>query len=223
MMDVLEAIEGRKSVRAFKPDPVPRDVIERVLRAAARCPSYMNTQPWEVIVVDGEPLRELASKLYEKASSGAPRQPDLPYHTSLPPAMLRRQQEHGARRLESMGIARDDTEARDKLMLENYRFFDAPCAVVIVIERELPLWSVFDAGAFAQTFMLAAFAEGLGTCAQATVPGYGEVIREALGIPASKQIVLSTPLGYPDEEALANQYTSARAGISEFTSWHGVT
>ena len=222
MMDILEAIGGRRSIRAFKPDAVPREVIERVLRAAAQCPSYMNTQPWEVIVVAGEELRELARKLYEKASSEAPRQPDIPYHTTLPPASLRRQQEHGARRLESLGIARDDEEARDKLMLENYRFFDAPCAVIIVMERELPLWSVFDAGAFVQTFMLAAFAEGLGTCAQATVPGYGDVIRESLGIPATKQIVLTTPVGYPDEEALANRYKSARADIAEFTTWRSV-
>ena len=222
MMDLLEAINSRKSVRAFKPDPVPRDVIERVLRAASRTPSYRNTQPWEVIVVAGEPLRELVTRLFEKASSGVPRQPDLPYPTTLPPAALKRQQEHGARRLESRGFARDDTEARDRLMLENYRFFDAPCAVIILIERELPLWSVFDAGAFAQTFMLAAHAEGLGTCAQASVPGYGHVLRECLDIPQSKKIILSTPLGYPDEDSPANRYTSARVDISEFTTWKGV-
>jgi len=221
-MDIFEAISGRKSIRAFKPDPLPRQVIERVLRAASRAPSYMNTQPWEVIVVAGKPLAELASRLHEKASSGAPRKPDLPYHTSLPPASLKRQQEHGARRLESLGIARDDREARDRLMLENYKFFDAPCAVIIVMERELPLWSVLDLGAFVQTFMLAAFAEGLGTCAQATVPGYGDVIREVLGIPDSKQIIVTTPLGYPDNQALASRYRSVRADISEFTTWHGV-
>lgn len=222
MMDLLEAMSGRKSIRAFKPDPVPRDVIERVLRAASRCPSYRNTQPWEVIVVAGEPLRELATRLFERGSSGAPRQPDLPYPTTLPPAALKRQQEHGARRLESRGVARDDTESRDRLMLENYRFFEAPCAVIILIEQELPLWSIFDAGAFALSFMLAAHAEGLGTCAQASVPGYGDVLRECLDIPPSKKIVLSTPLGYPDEDAVANRYTSTRADISEFTTWKGV-
>ncbi len=220
-MDLMEAIDGRRSIRAFKPDPVPREVIERILRAASRTPSYMNTQPWEVVVVAGEPLRQLAGKLFEKASSGAPRQPDIPYQTSLPPAALKRQQEHGARRLESLGVARDDEEARDKLLLENYRFFDAPCAVIILIDRDLPLWSVFDSGAFAQTFMLAAHAQGLGTCAQASVPGYREVIRECLDIPDNKKVILSTPLGYPDEGSLINRYTSTRADISEFTTWKG--
>ena len=53
-MELSEAIKGRRSVRRFRPDPVQRDVIERILELAQWAPSAMNRQDWRFIVVEGE-------------------------------------------------------------------------------------------------------------------------------------------------------------------------
>jgi len=52
-MDTYDAIARRTSVRTFKPDPVPRYVIERLLAAAVRAPNHKLTEPWRFVVVTG--------------------------------------------------------------------------------------------------------------------------------------------------------------------------
>ena len=55
-MEYEEVVRGRRSIRGFKSDPVPRAVIEDVISLATRAPSSVNTQPWHFYVVTGEPL-----------------------------------------------------------------------------------------------------------------------------------------------------------------------
>ncbi|MDP2919720.1 MAG: nitroreductase [Dehalococcoidia bacterium] len=220
-MELLEGIETRKSYRAFKPTPVTRETIEKILRVAGRSPSYTNTQPWEVAVVNGQKKAELGAILHRLAESGTPGNPDMPRPGEWPPELDKRGKEHGARRYEAMGVARDDRERRRELSLANYDFYGAPCVLLIFIESSLTSWSIYDAGLFSQSLILAAHGLGLGTCLQASLGNYPDAVRSLLGIPANKRLVLGISLGYPDNEALINQYRSNRAELSEWVRWVG--
>ena len=219
-MEILDGIETRHSIRAFKPNPITRDVMEKILQAASNSPSYTNTQPWEVVVVTGTKKDELGRKLLELAKAKTPTSPDMPIPKSWPSAMEVRSREHGARRLNTLGMARDDQEGREKLRLMNFEFYGAPCAILLFMDGSLGEWSIFDMGLFAQNLILAAHSLGVESCLQASVTNYALEIKKFLGMAESKKLVICISLGYPDEKAKLNTYRSLRQKPGEFTKWY---
>jgi len=220
-MELIACMEGRKSCRAFLAKEVKKEVLGSLLKAANRSPSYMNTQPWEVFAVCGEAKKALATKLYAQASSGAPPVPDYPFPATWPEAMDRRSKEHRLRRFKAVGVDPEDKEAVRAGYLRNFVFFDAPCALFIGLDRSLTPWSVFDLGSFVHALLLAAEAQGLAGVPQALVMAYPEIIRKELGTPENIALFLGISLGYPDRDARANQYRSARRELDEFVHWYG--
>lgn len=219
-MDVLQGIETRQSIRGFKQTPIPNSLLRQVLHAAGRSPSYKNTQPWEVAVVSGATRDALSDSLFQLASSNIPPKYDYPAPESWPPALDFRSKDHGTRRFQALGVGRDDAKLRNDLRLQNFKFFGAPCAVFFFMDASLEHWSTLDMGLFLQSFTLAAHGAGLGTCMQASVSGYPDAIRECLGIPASKKLIVAMSLGYPDLEAPINTYKSTRMEVDAFTTWY---
>lgn len=219
-MDLLQGINARQSIRGFKQTPVPESLLREVLQAAGRSPSYKNTQPWEVSIVTGKTRDALAEKLFKIASDNIAPQYDFPAPESWPAAMDFRAKDHGTRRFNALGIGRDDSKLRNELRLQNFKFFGAPCAVFFFMDESLEHWSTLDMGLFLQSFTLAAHGAGLGTCMQASVSGYPDAIRESLGIPSSKKLIVAMSLGYPDMEAPINSYQSTRMEVDAFTTWH---
>lgn len=65
-MDVYEAIEKRKSIRKFRPDPVPEDVLKKVLYAATLAPNAFNTEPWGFIIIKDQKIKDQIAKMREK-------------------------------------------------------------------------------------------------------------------------------------------------------------
>ena len=218
-MEILDGIKTRQSIRAFKPNPINRDVMEKILEAVSNSPSFSNTQPWEVVVVSGKKKDELSRKLLELVRAKAPTSPDLPRPKGWPKVLEERSREHGARRLSTLGVARDDEEGREKLSLMNYEFYGAPCAVFLFIDGSLGEWSIFDMGLFTQNLILAAHALGVGSCLQASVTNYAPEIKQLLGIPESKKLVICISMGYPDEKAKLNAYRSIKQNPDAFTKW----
>jgi nitroreductase len=219
-MEVLEGIKTRRSTRAFKPDPIDRDVLNKILLAVSSSPSYTNTQPWEVVVVSGKKKDELGRKLLELARAKKPTRSDLPMPKGWPAALEERSREHGARRLATLGVARDDEEGREKLRLMNFEFYGAPCAVFLFIDGSLGDWSIFDTGLFAQNLILAAHALGVGSCLQASVTHYAPEIKKFIGIAENQKLVICIALGYPDEKAKLNTYRSLKQNPDEFTRFY---
>jgi len=219
-MEILEGIHTRQSVRAFKPDPIARDVLNKILQAVSNSPSYTNTQPWEVVMVMGKKKDELGRKLLELAKAKAPTSPDLPMPKGWPAALEERSREHGARRLIALGVARDDEEGREKLRLMNFEFYGAPCAAFLFIDGSLGEWSIFDMGLFAQNLILAAHSLGVESCLQASVTNYAPAIKKFLDIAESKKLVICMSLGYPDKKAKLNNYRSLKQKPDEFTRWY---
>jgi nitroreductase len=218
-MEILEGIKTRRSIRAFRPNPITRDVMKKILQAVSNSPSYTNTQPWEVVVVSGEKKNELSRRLLELARAKAPTNPDLPMPKGWPPALEERSREHGARRLSKLGMARDDEEGREKLRLMNFEFYGAPCAVFLFIDGSLGEWSIFDMGLFAQNLILAAHSLGVESCLQASVTNYAPEIKKFFDIAESKKLVICVSLGYPDEKAKLNTYRTLKQKPNEFTMW----
>jgi len=219
-MEILEGIKTRQSIRGFKPNPITREVMEKILQAASNSPSYTNTQPWKVIVVSGKKKNELGRKLLELATANAPTRSDLPMPKTWPSALEERSLEHGARRLSTLGVARQDEEGREKLRLMNFEFYGAPCAVFLFIDGSLGEWSIFDMGLFTQNLILAAHSLGVESCLQASVTNYALEIKRFFGIAESKKLVICISLGYPDEKAKLNTYRSLKQKPNEFTRWY---
>ncbi len=218
-MELLDGIETRKSFRAFQPTPVPEEVIRGILKVASKSPSYTNSQPWEVVVVGGEKIEELSRILCTLVESDTPPNPDLPAPKNWPPELDRRTKEHGSKRLRTLGIERTDEQQRKDLMLANYKFYGAPCALFLYMDSTLSSWSIFDIGLFAQSIILAAHAVGLGSCLQATLASYPDAIRKFFGIPKTKHLILGISIGYPNLKAPINTYQSERVSLDNFVQW----
>lgn len=220
-MELIAGIETRKSFRGFKPTPIPRETLEKILKTAGKSPSYTNTQPWEVIVVTGKKRDELSKKLMELATTGTKPNPALALPASWPEALEKRSREHNIRRFQTLGIERGDEQQRREMRLANYKFYGAPCALLLFMESGLTQWSVFDMGLFAQTLILAAHSFGLGTCLQAALVHYPDAVRELVNVPKTKELILGISIGYPDYDAKLNSYQSLRMGLDDFVRWEG--
>ena len=220
-MEILKCIKRRHSVRAFTSKRIPKSVIKKILQAASNCPSYTNTQPWEVAVVSGKKREELKEVLLNLANEKAPTKPDIPKPNDWPAGIDERAREHGARRLNTLGITRDDATSREKLGLMNFEFYGAPCAVFLLIDGSLGEWSLYDLGLFTQNLILAAHSYGVESCLQASVAGYAKEIKNFLGIAeSSKKLVICISMGYADKKALLNTYKSLKQKPDTFTRWY---
>ncbi len=219
-MEALENIKSRQSYRAFKPDPIPDEILQEVIEAAGKSPTYMSTQPWEVAVVTGQTKDQLSQKLLELAKSNAPTSPDIPAPASWPEELDKRRHEHGARRLNTLGIERGDKESREKLRLMNFEFYGAPCAVFLYMDGSLGEWSIFDMGLFTQTLLLAAHARGIGSVVQASATDYAKETKEFLNLNSDKKLLVGISMGYPDPDAIVNTYRSLKKKPGEFVTWH---
>lgn len=220
-MDVLEALWARRSVRAYKPDPVPRDVLENILKAAVRAPTWGCTQPWEFALVGGKVMEELKDALLDKLSQGVQPNPDMPYPRTFPEPQAMRRRQNGIALFTLLGIGRDDHEKRRAWTCLGQRFFEAPNGIILYMDASLGPWSLLDLGMVMQSIMLAALNYGLGTCPQAAVVRYPDELRRILGIPPTKKIVCGMAIGYPDPEAPQNRHRSQRAPLEEVSTWHG--
>ena len=220
-MELLEAIQNRKSIRKFKPEPVPRLMLEEILRAALRAPSAINTQPWECWVVGGETLQRLGQELYAEGAKGGHSRGDFTISETWKEAYMNRMRENGKGLFGLLGIDRQDREKRKAFALSMHKFFGAPQVIFLCLDSSLGDYSVFDCGCFTQNVCLLAAAKGLGTCIQHSGVHYPDIIRKHVPIPAEKKILVAIAIGYPDWDFPANRLETTRAEIDDITTWYG--
>lgn len=218
-MDAIECIKTRMSVRKFKSDPVPAELLEKIISTAQRSPSYKNSQPWEVAVVSGAKKGALSRMLIDLLEQGAPPQPDIPEPLTWPKAIGDRIQKTFAERSAKLGTDMNDPELLKKAKRANFNFYSAPHGIFVYQDRDLPLWSLFDAGLFCQTLMLTAHAEGIGTVPQAFVIDYSAAIRGFLGIPDTKRLVICLSAGYPEPIDPSKLYVTGREETESMLKW----
>ena len=219
-----EVVLGRRSIRGYKPDPVPKQVIEEVLELAVRSPSSMNTQPWHLYVVTGEPLDKIRKENTERIISGVPpsreiRTPNKGYEGHH----RERQIEIAVQLFQKMGIERDDKEGRQDWVLRGFRQFDAPLSIVVTFDRELldDDISKFDCGGIVNGLVTAGWSKGLGAVINSQGIMQSPVVREHAGIPDDQVIMICVAMGYPDDSFPANEVVSKRKSISELATFVG--
>lgn len=212
-MLVHEAVAQRRSIRAFLPDAVPRETLERIFERAQRAPSWCNIQPWRVWLASGERAAALKAGLVEAAGSRMP-SPDLPFPTDYPEPYGTHRKQCAKALYEVMGVRRDDGAARHAAWMRNFVAFDAPHVAIVGIDRRFGIWAALDVGCWLQSVMLLAEEEGLATCAQAALSLYPDVLRPLLGIDDGVQIMFGLGIGKPDPSADANRCITTREPLS---------
>jgi nitroreductase len=214
-MDVLDAVNRRMSVRAFKPDPVDGAIVQDLLEAAARAPSGGNLQPWRVQAVTGEPLKALMATMLQRVASPDATEYDV-YPANLWEPLRSRRFQVGEDMYASLGIPREDKIARLQWFATNAQGFGAPVQLFFSIDRRCgaPQWS--DVGMFMQTFMLLAVERGLDTCPQEFWSHYNKIVDDHVGLPEGHMLFSGMALGYRDEASPVNNWRSRR---DPFEAW----
>ncbi|MEW5902660.1 MAG: nitroreductase [Acidobacteriota bacterium] len=215
-MDLFEAFRARRSVRAYRDEPVPRDLLERILSEASRAPSAINMQPWEVHVVIGEERKRLSRRLLkafrERSVSCGPGAAGV-----LPQRYMDRSRECADLMIPL--LARMGLDFRTFINEGSLDFYAAPVVVLMFLDDCFPPERMADVGLFTAFLLLAATAEGLATCPIGMVRAYEDDLKDHLNVPESKRLVVAVALGYPDDTAPINEFRSPRAELKEFVRW----
>jgi nitroreductase len=215
-MELIETIEGRKSIRAFKPDPVPREMIEKILLLATKAPSAINLQPWEFAVVAGKEKERLCRRLLK--AYGERRVSCSPRTTKpLPPEIDRRRKELFREMKPYVDQLADSFE--DYINEGSFNFYGAPTAIIISMDRAFPKTYLVCIGATLGYLVLTAHALGLGTCPIGIITAFEDEIKDQLNIPEAKEVILGVALGYPDWENPVNRFKSSRENFPNITRW----
>ena len=215
-MNVLEAIRMRRSTRAFRDEPISRDLVEQVLTDASRAPSAINLQPWEVHLVMGEERKRLSRRLLR---SHKELQVTCGPGTNkpIPERFIQRSREcaDGMTPL----IERMGTDFKTYINEGSLDFYGAPSVALIFLDESFPPERRTDVGAFVAYFVLSAAGRGLASCPIGLVTSYEDDIKDHLNIPESKRLVISVALGIADDAAPINEFRSPRVALKDFVRW----
>jgi nitroreductase len=219
-MDVLEAMATRRSIRGFRPDPVPRETIAAILAAAARAPSGSNIQPWHVRVTTGAEKARLSAALRAAQDAGEKAEREYHYYPrEWREPYLARRRATGWGLYALLGIGKGDAARMRAQHARNYDFFGAPAGLFFSMDRDMEVGSWLDCGMFVQNVMLAARGFGLDTCPQAAFCDYHHVLRRELALPEERILVCGMSLGFADPDEPANRLVTAREPLEHFVTF----
>ncbi|MFK7861592.1 MAG: nitroreductase [Granulosicoccus sp.] len=214
---VSDAINTRRSLRAFLPTPVPQQVITRMLETAARAPSGTNTQPWRTYVVTGATRNSLCStvcKAFDDPQVNGESQVSYYPKRWFEPYLGRRRQV-GWALYGLLGISKGEREKTHAQHRRNYSFFDAPVGLIFTVHKDLSTGSWLDYGMFMQNLMLLAREQGLHTCPQAAWADYHTALRSVLPLTDNEVVVSGMALGFADPSPIENTLVTERVDSSE--------
>lgn len=222
-MQFDDVILGRRSIRGYKPDPVPRELIEEIITLAMRAPSSMNTQCWNFYVITGEPLDRIRAGNTERNLAGVPHSREFRVGQGFTGQHRDRQIGVAKQLFSAMGIARDDKEGRQDWVLRGFRQFDAPVCIIVTYDRVLHGSddAPFDCGAVATALVNAAWSRGLGAVINSQGIMQSPVVREHANIPDHQLIMICVAMGYPEESFPANAVVSRRKPVDEAVTFVG--
>ena len=218
-----DVVNGRRSIRGFTDEPVPRALIEEVIALASRAPSSLNTQPWNFTVVTGEPLDRIREENARRTLAGVPESREFRTGEQYGGAHRERQIEIAKQLFGAMEIARDDKEKRQDWVLRGFRQFGAPVSIVVTYDRVLLGSDIapFDCGAVVNALVNAAWSRGLGCVINSQGIMQSPVVREHARIPDDQVIQTCVAMGWPDERFPANAVVSRRKPVSDTATFVG--
>lgn len=222
-MEFDDVVMGRRSIRGFKPDPIPQDLMRDIVRLATRAPSSMNTQPWYFHVVTGGALDRIRTGNTENNLAGVPASREIRMHGPYAGVHRERQKAIALQLFDAMDIAWEDRQRRQDWVLRGFRQFDAPVSVVVTFDKTLidNDIAIFDCGAVVNGLVNAAWSRGVG----AVINGQGimqsPVVREHAGIPEDQVIMSCVAMGFPADAFAANDVVSTRRPVDDVVSFVG--
>jgi nitroreductase len=222
-MNYEDIAQARRSIRGYKKDPIPREILEEIIHIAKQAPSSMNTQPWHFHVLTGEPLERIRKGNTEKMMAGSSVDREIKLNHGYEGPHRERQVEIAVQLFEAMGIARDDKVRRMDWVMRGFRQFDAPVSIVITVDKALADDTIahFDCGAATYGLVLAAWSKGIGSVINGQGIMQSSVVRENANIPEDQVIMTCVAMGYPDETFVANDVKSRRSPNDKVASFIG--
>ena len=222
-MEFDEVVLGRRSIRGYKPVPVPKTLIREVIEMAMRAPSSLNTQPWNFHVVTGGPLDRIRKGNTERNLAGVPDSREFRSHGAYRGMHRERQKAIAAQLFAAMDIPWEDKAKRKDWVLRGFRQFDAPVAVVVTYDRSIHGGDIapFDCGAVTNALVTAAWSRGLGCVINSQGIMQSPVVREHAAIPDDQVIMICVAMGFPDESFPANAVVSKRKPVDEAVRFVG--
>ena len=215
-MNAVEVIKNRRTVRGFKPDPVPESVLREIFEVAQLSASNCNTQPWHLSVVSGEPRQRLEAALMAELKEGKTPAPAFtPGDADLDGVYKERQYACAADYYGTMGIERHEKDKRNALMLKNWQFFGAPHVGFISMPKTMGAVNALDIGIYLQSLMLLFVEYGLASCPQGALAFFPDPIHEIANIPEGNGILCGISFGYEDSAAQINNVHMGRARLEE--------
>jgi len=216
-VNALDLFTQRRSVRAYLPTPVSEDLLGQIMTTARLAPSGANLQPGVFVAVRGAVRQQLSDDLAQAWREGRQETEDYDYFPKPMPMTLRRRQVAAAQALYgALGVARDDRAGRDAQFERNFRFFDAPVALIVAMPHDFGAGGYMDLGMTLYGLMLAAQAKGLSTCAIGAMASYPSLIRQHVGLDADTKVVCGMALGYADPDAPVNQTQTTRCALDDY-------
>ena len=214
-MDIPDIIRQRRSTRVFTEQVPSRESITKCLAAATWAPSATNQQPWEFIVLTGEPLASVCGIIEEKFAECMQHQEAF----GNPPEPLKKRQQE----IFSAMLAAADEAGMDpnEIFEKSLRFFDAPVGVYVVTYKSPDNQYCLSTAAAIENFLIAAEALGLATCWLTVTVVCQEDIKRHLGISDDKELLAGVAVGYADETHPLNNFTRTRAEVDALTTWRG--
>jgi len=216
-MNVSDADLNRISVRSFADAPVPNSLIKDLLTKSSRAASGGNLQPWKIFVINNSSMIDFL----EFQNNWT--EPEIPaydiYPSPLKEPYRTSRYELGEQMYKLLGIGRENKEARIAQVMENFKFFGAPCAFFCFVDRQMgpPQWS--DLGMFLQTFMLLAKEAGLDTCAQEAWSMKHDSVSKYVQADENDILFCGMCVGYKDDSAPINSLRSERRPLEAWAKF----
>jgi nitroreductase len=218
-MDLKEAVQKRRSIRAFHSKPVPYSLLEHIMEQALWAPSWGNTQPWGFAIVGGEALNRIKEECLELFERGVEPHPDLKIPTRWDEAQTLRYKRLGRALFQAIGIEREDQQKRNEYYKQMTLCFGAPHMIYLHLAEGFNAYALMDGGLILQTIALLAMNEGLGTCFLARSIIFPEVIRRQARISPDRRLIMGMAVGYPIRDHPANLFPRERARLDELVEW----
>jgi nitroreductase len=212
-MQLHEVLRARHSTRAFSTRRVDDALLRSLIEDAREAPSWSNTQPYRVAIATGALCETLRRDLVTASTTRLP-SPEAAWPSQYPPVLQARRRATGYGLYAALGIDRQDSEARARQFQRNYEMFDAPAAIFLFAHTALGEYAALDAGCFLMALLLSATDKGLGSCAQAALACYPDVVRARFDIDDDWRLLCGVAIGY-EEHTAVNAFRPARASVDE--------
>jgi nitroreductase len=214
-----DIVNSRKSVRGFKPEPVPAELLDQLFKVSLRAPSNCNTQPWQVHVASGDAVEKLRSVMPESFMKGEFTM-DFPYAGTYEGVYKERQYGAAHALYDAVGIKREEKDKRNEVFMRNFSFFGAPHVAFLFLPEPFGLREACDLGMYAQTLMLSMVAHGLGCCPQTALSFQADLVRDTLGVDTSNKLVFGISFGFEDSDNPINNAHTDRGALPDLVHFH---